>query len=198
MPGPLVATQKANAKRWYVFSGARPSWPQRVACTTAPGGFQSGRQSRGCCGLEGRAPLDRYKRWIIQGLLLMTAFAQLAPASDSSAPTNSPAKISAAFNVSQNSTGTNGFAAGNPPVRKTVNESTEPRIAWVERINDLITVHVDTEPGRAYVVQFCDSLPAAKWVDLYSIRALPFPNHYVIADTLTNSAQRFYRLAVSP
>jgi hypothetical protein len=46
----------------YVFSGARPSWPQRVARTTAPGGFRSERQSRGCCGLEGRAPLDRYDR----------------------------------------------------------------------------------------------------------------------------------------
>jgi hypothetical protein len=43
------------------FSGARPSWPQRVACTTAPERFRSERQSRGCCGLEGRAPLNRFQ-----------------------------------------------------------------------------------------------------------------------------------------
>ena len=74
----------------------------------------------------------------------------------------------------------------------------DPRIDLIQRVNNLITLHFGTEAGRTYVVQFREASTAGKWSELYTIRASPFPNHYIIADPLSTNTQRFYRLAVSP
>lgn len=74
---------------------------------------------------------------------------------------------------------------------------TEPRIDHIEIVDELATIHFDTLPGRSYILQAASGLPASEWRDLYSARAFPFPNHYVVADSLTNH-HRFYRLATFP
>ncbi len=59
------------------------------------------------------------------------------------------------------------------------------------------TVHFATEANRTYTLQAAPTVPAARWATVYVAQALPFANHYVVADELTNQV-RFYRLAVSP
>lgn len=88
-------------------------------------------------------------------------------------------------------------------------QATPPRIDRIELLfTDLVTVHFDTEPNRKYELQFVDALPQgtnnfvapstnASWTNLFVAPAVPFPNHYVIADTRTNR-HRFYRLRVTP
>ena len=74
-----------------------------------------------------------------------------------------------------------------------------------------VLVHFDTDANRAYTLQYLDpkesgtnTLVAASnglrpnhWSNLAAFPATPFPNHYIIVDTRTNSF-RLYRLAVSP
>src|SRR3954463_5188534 len=74
------------------------------------------------------------------------------------------------------------------------------RIDRVEIAAQYVTVHFDTEPNRTYTVQAAANFPATEWINLYTARALPFANHYVVADDRTNStrAYRFYRLSVVP
>ena len=74
---------------------------------------------------------------------------------------------------------------------------------------DLVTVHFDTEPNRKYELQYTDGfqhgtnlnttlpIPSGSWSNLFVAPAVPFPNHYVIADTRTNQ-HRFYRLRATP
>lgn len=88
-------------------------------------------------------------------------------------------------------------------------QSAPPRIDRIELLfTDLVTVHFDTEPNRKYELQFIDAVaratngivtpsPNAEWSNLFIAPAVPFPNHYVIADTRTNR-HRFYRLRVTP
>ena len=88
-------------------------------------------------------------------------------------------------------------------------QATPPRIDRIEPLfTDLVTVHFDTEPNRRYELQFIDALPRGKnslvappsnaaWSNLFVAPAVPFPNHYIIADTRTNR-HRFYRLRVTP
>lgn len=88
-------------------------------------------------------------------------------------------------------------------------QSAPPRIDRIELLfTDLITVHFDTEPNRRYELQFIDAPPHGTntvvatpanpaWSNLFVAPAVPFPNHYVIADTRTNR-HRFYRLRVTP
>lgn len=88
-------------------------------------------------------------------------------------------------------------------------QPTPPRIDRIELLfTDLVTVHFDTEPNRKYELQFIDALPRstnnlvaptpnASWSNLFVAPAVPFPNHYIVADTRTNR-HRFYRLRVTP
>ncbi len=87
--------------------------------------------------------------------------------------------------------------------------ATPPRIDRIELLfTDLVTFHFDTEPNRRYELQFIDALPhstsnlaasspTTTWSNLFVAPAVPFPNHYIIADTRTNR-HRFYRLRVTP
>ena len=81
-----------------------------------------------------------------------------------------------------------------------------PKIDRIELLfTDLVTVHFDTEPNRKYELQYTDGfrhgtslnttalIPSGSWSNLFVAPAVPFPNHYVIADTRTNQ-HRFYRL----
>lgn len=87
----------------------------------------------------------------------------------------------------------------------------DPRIdhiEWYARFPDTVTIHFDTEANRTYTLQYRDvistngmtNLPptATNWVNHTTVERLPFPQHYIIADTRTNSPQRFYRLRVTP
>lgn len=86
----------------------------------------------------------------------------------------------------------------------------QPKIDRIELLfTDLVTIHFDTVPSRKYELQYSDALlprtnitltvlqPANSWTNLFVAPAVPFPNHYVIADTRTNR-HRFYRLRVTP
>lgn len=78
-------------------------------------------------------------------------------------------------------------------------------IGWIDYVNDrdsgkrYATIHFDTEANRTYNVQSAPTprTPDASWTTVYTARALPFANHYVVADEMTNTA-RFYRLFVVP
>ena len=141
------------------------------------------------------------KRWLKKTMVFWIGLSQVISASDSIEAPNRVKGDSAnpgQANVDRGGSGTTRLALTSPIVRKSAQQDTEPKIYKVERLNDLILVHFDTETGRAYVLQFCNSLLSTNWSELYAVRALPFPNHYIVADALTTNAQRFYRLAISP
>jgi hypothetical protein len=79
-------------------------------------------------------------------------------------------------------------------------------IEWFPRFPDMVTVHFNVTANRTYTLQYLDRIgPHAvltnsstwgTWSNLATVR-FP-PDHYVIADTRTNSPQRFYRLQVTP
>lgn len=86
----------------------------------------------------------------------------------------------------------------------------QPRIdfiEWFPRFPDMVTIHFTVVPNRTYTVQYLDHIsPNAvltnsstwgTWSNLTASVRFP-PDHYVIADTRTNSPQRFYRLRVTP
>lgn len=76
-----------------------------------------------------------------------------------------------------------------------------PMIDKIERLGfDAVTIHFDTLPGLNYELQFSDDAlaltsrePTATWQKLFEIPAFPFPNHFVIVDSMTNVV-RVYRL----
>ena len=79
-----------------------------------------------------------------------------------------------------------------------------PRIDRIELLDpDLVTVHFDTEADRGYDLEFMDvkiqsgADPKISWKLLFSVPAIPFANHYVIADARVPGA-RIYRLKVTP
>ena len=87
----------------------------------------------------------------------------------------------------------------------------DPRIdhiEWYARFPDTVTIHFYTEANRTYTLQYrglvstkgMTNLPpaATNWVNHTTVERLPFPQHFIIADTRTNSHQRFYRLRVTP
>jgi hypothetical protein len=81
-------------------------------------------------------------------------------------------------------------------------------IEWFPRYPNDIVIHFGTAADRTYTLQYLDriatnavvtnSSPSGSWSNLYVAEKLPFPTHYVIVDTATNSRQRFYRLKVTP
>lgn len=77
----------------------------------------------------------------------------------------------------------------------------EPRFSLIEKLNPkLLVVHFDTEPNRSYTVQVAavpHSTNQLVWRTFFVAPALPFENHYVVADSPTNQ-QRYYRLLVKP
>ena len=78
-----------------------------------------------------------------------------------------------------------------------------PQIGWIDFITDTdtgkryATVHFDTDPNRTYNVQSAAGFPATNWTTIYTARSLPFANHYVVADEMTNTF-RTYRLFAVP
>jgi hypothetical protein len=75
----------------------------------------------------------------------------------------------------------------------------DPHIDRVERLGtNLITIHFDTDANRTYALQYRIGISSTNWIDHTEIGATPFPNHYVMVDSITNSSVRFYRLRVTP
>ena len=89
--------------------------------------------------------------------------------------------------------------------------SAQPHIELIERFGtNQITIHFGTDANRTYELQYLLRLSSSTntagtnsgagpgvWSNLFVVPAIPFPNHYVIADTMTNQ-QRLYRLRVTP
>ena len=80
----------------------------------------------------------------------------------------------------------------------------EPHVEKIEFFGDQkVLIHFNTEPNRAYVLQYTTSLiptnggATSTWSNLFSSPAEPFINHFIIVDWRTN-AFRFYRLIVTP
>jgi hypothetical protein len=81
------------------------------------------------------------------------------------------------------------------------------RIEWYPRYPETVTIHFDTVANKIYALQYLNRMATnavltnsstwGVWSDLYVTENLPFPTHYVIVDTATNSRQRFYRLRVT-
>jgi hypothetical protein len=85
-----------------------------------------------------------------------------------------------------------------------------PQIDFIERFprypNDVV-IHFAGVPNRTTTLQYLDrpgtnslitGATSGSWSNLYVAGRYPFPTHYVIPDTVTNSPQRFYRLRVTP
>ena len=83
----------------------------------------------------------------------------------------------------------------------------DPRIDRIERFGPGgFTLHFDSEPNRAYELQFTTALAlgtngtaSTNWHRLYFVPSVPEIGHYVILDlgSKTN-VHRVYRLAVTP
>jgi hypothetical protein len=81
------------------------------------------------------------------------------------------------------------------------------RIEWYPRYPETVTIHFDTVANKIYTLQYLNRMATnavltnsstwGVWSNLYVTENLPFPTHYVIVDTATNSRQRFYRLRVT-
>lgn len=79
-----------------------------------------------------------------------------------------------------------------------------PQIEFIEPfLTKQVLVHFNTEPNRAYVLQYTSSFTitngvvSATWSNLYSVPSFPFEGHYIVPDWRTNT-QRFYRLVATP
>jgi hypothetical protein len=77
----------------------------------------------------------------------------------------------------------------------------QPEIYLIERYSsNQVLLHFDTEANRTYTLQYTTNAPTrsnTNWFPLYTAPSAPFPDHYIVPDTAT-SAQRFYRLSVTP
>jgi hypothetical protein len=71
------------------------------------------------------------------------------------------------------------------------------RIDHIEITAQYVTIHFYTDANRTYTVQAAANFPATDWTNIYTARALPFADHYVVADERTNT-MRYYRLFVVP
>jgi len=81
-------------------------------------------------------------------------------------------------------------------------------IEWYPRYPDEVSIHFETQANRAYTLQYLDRIATnailtntttwGTWSNLYIVDRVPFPQHFVIVDTTTNSRHRFYRLRASP
>jgi hypothetical protein len=74
----------------------------------------------------------------------------------------------------------------------------EPQIYLIEQLNATnVALHFETDANRAYSLQAKTALTNATWTQIYHVPALPFPQHFVIVQTMTNQ-HRFYRLTATP
>jgi len=85
----------------------------------------------------------------------------------------------------------------------------QPRIELIESYpkDNEVVIHFAGVLNRTCTLQYLDrpgtnsiiaGAASGSWSNLYVAEAYPFPTHYVIPDTTTNSRQRFYRLRVTP
>lgn len=92
-------------------------------------------------------------------------------------------------------------------------DAADPRIYLIERAStNLVTIHFETAANRTYTLQYLNTLkcptngsgacssyyvPTGSWSNLWMAPRLPFTNHYIVTDYITNR-MRFYRLKVTP
>jgi hypothetical protein len=74
-----------------------------------------------------------------------------------------------------------------------------PSISHIERfLTNQVLIHFDTEANRTYTLQYANSLQGTPaWSNLYTAPTIPFPNHYIVVDTMI-TPERYYRLSVTP
>lgn len=77
-------------------------------------------------------------------------------------------------------------------------------IYLIERLgNTGVLVHFDTLEFKRYQLQSTTNLLASingtlPWTTIYSVPPVPFPNHYIVLDPITNAPAKCYRIVVSP
>ena len=75
------------------------------------------------------------------------------------------------------------------------------RIERYER--DGVLLHFDTAAFHKYELQSTTDLATAgaanvRWTNVYTVPSVPFANHYVVLDSITNAPVKWYRIVVTP
>ena len=77
-------------------------------------------------------------------------------------------------------------------------------IYLIERTLDIgVLVHFDTLAFKRYELQSTTNLLASingtlPWTTMYTVPPVPFVNHYIVFDPITNAPAKCYRIVVSP
>jgi|GEM_PF-2722438 len=77
-------------------------------------------------------------------------------------------------------------------------------IYLIERVLDIgVLVHFDTLAFKRYELQSTTNLLASingtlPWTTIYTVPPVPFVNHYIVFDPITNAPAKCYRIIVSP
>jgi hypothetical protein len=77
-------------------------------------------------------------------------------------------------------------------------------IYLIERTLDIgVLVHFDTLAFKRYQLQSTTNLLASingtlPWTTIYTVPPVPFVNHYIVFDPITNAPAKCYRIVVSP
>lgn len=77
-------------------------------------------------------------------------------------------------------------------------------IYLIERTLDIgVLVHFDTLAFKRYELQSTTNLLASingtlPWTTIYTVPPVPFVNHYIVFDPITNAPAKCYRIVVSP
>ena len=66
-----------------------------------------------------------------------------------------------------------------------------------------VLIHFDTLAFRRYSLQSTTNFLASAngtlpWTTIYTVPSVPFVNHYIVLDPITNAPAKCYRLVVSP
>ena len=70
-------------------------------------------------------------------------------------------------------------------------------------LNTGVLIHFDTLAFKRYELQSTTNLLASingtlPWTTIYTVPPLPFENHYILLESITNAPAKCYRIVVSP
>jgi hypothetical protein len=97
-----------------------------------------------------------------------------------------------------------GLAASAVVLAGTVNAQNLAPIYLIEPTLDTgVLIHFDTLAFKRYQLQSTTNLLASvngtlPWTTIYTVPPVPFVNHYIVLDPITNAPAKCYRIVVSP
>jgi hypothetical protein len=118
----------------------------------------------------------------------------IAPPTDRSEPIHARCRLPAIFRV----------ALSAAAVAGSVSAQNLAPIYLIERTLDIgVLVHFDTLAFKRYELQSTTNLLASingtlPWTTMYTVPPVPFVNHYIVFDPITNAPAKCYRIVVSP